>query len=188
MRKLFLGVFLLLIMCLFCFSPVYAALSTDEAVLGNNRWSVQNDGDFLPNTTATYDIGSSSSRPDVVYGTTGNFTGAFTFQTNLLANGVANGGVSVMVSDVLAVPLTYSMVYKYIGTDAEALTLADGKAGQTLNIVIQASNGGTATLTPTTKTGFTSLAFNAANDSATLFYVDDTYGWILMGLNSVTVA
>jgi hypothetical protein len=48
-------------------SGAYAAESTDEAVLGNNRWSVQNDGDFVPNTASSYDIGSSGSPVDAIY-------------------------------------------------------------------------------------------------------------------------
>lgn len=44
--------------------PVYA---TDEAVLGNNRWRVENDGDLIPQADETYDIGSSSYEVDYLY-------------------------------------------------------------------------------------------------------------------------
>ena len=62
----------------------FAAESTDEAVLGNNRWSVQNDGDIVPNAN-TYNIGSSTNYPASIWvngaqyssfaaGTDGNWT------------------------------------------------------------------------------------------------------------------
>ncbi|HAG50666.1 MAG TPA: hypothetical protein DCL42_04940 [Deltaproteobacteria bacterium] len=45
----------------------YSASMTDEAVLGNNRWSVQNDGDFIPNADSSYDIGAVGSEVDNIY-------------------------------------------------------------------------------------------------------------------------
>ena len=44
-----------------------AASSTDEAVLGNDRWSVTSGGDLIPNTADAYDIGSSSYKVDNLY-------------------------------------------------------------------------------------------------------------------------
>ena len=38
-----------------------------------------------------------------------------------------------------------------------------------------------------TKTGWDDIAFNAALDSVTLLYVDDSIGWIVVGTNSVTI-
>ena len=68
-----------------CFIPAsFAADTTDEAVLGNNRWSVQNDGDLVPNAN-TYSIGSATQYPASIWvngaeyssfaaGTDGNWT------------------------------------------------------------------------------------------------------------------
>lgn len=45
----------------------------DEATLGsidtsgNYRWRVESDGDLIPGTTTTYDIGSSTNKVDQVY-------------------------------------------------------------------------------------------------------------------------
>lgn len=43
------------------------AASSDEAVLGNSRWSVQNDGDLVPVTGSTYDIGQTGTTVANVY-------------------------------------------------------------------------------------------------------------------------
>jgi hypothetical protein len=75
---------LLLAISLFMFNPVFAASTTDEAVLGNDRWSVTNGGDFIPNAN-TYTIGDASHYPSSIWvngaeyssfaaGTDGNWT------------------------------------------------------------------------------------------------------------------
>jgi len=46
---------------------VQAASMSDESVLGNDRWSVQNDGDFVPGANSSYDIGSSSYQVNDLY-------------------------------------------------------------------------------------------------------------------------
>jgi hypothetical protein len=76
---------LLVAICL-CFlgGPVFAASPTDEAVLGNDRWSVDSSGDFVPNAN-TYSIGSETQYPASIWvggaeyssfaaGTDGNWT------------------------------------------------------------------------------------------------------------------
>lgn len=75
---------LLLAISLLTFNPVFAASTTDEAVLGNDRWSVTNGGDFIPNAN-TYSIGSATQYPESIWvngaeyssfaaGTDGNWT------------------------------------------------------------------------------------------------------------------
>lgn len=101
-----------------------------------------------------------------------------------LAGGIAHGVVAVSgkttkAGAVLAVPITHRVVEMTTG-GAEALTLADGAPGQVLTITL-ATDGGDGTLTPTTKTGFATIVFADAKDTATLLYVDDTVGWILLG-------
>jgi hypothetical protein len=85
-------------------------------------------------------------------------------------------------ADVLAIPITCGYVAKTTGADAEALTLADGEPGQTLVIQLATDGGGDGTLTPTTKTGFVSIVFANAGDTAILHYLDNTRGWIIVGL------
>ena len=82
-----------------------------------------------------------------------------------------------IAADVLVIPVTHAHVSKTTGTDAEAWTLANGKPGQILTITLTTDGGGTGTLTPATCTGFSTIAFADALDTAVLFYVDDSAGW-----------
>lgn len=93
--------------------------------------------------------------------------------------------LETVAADVLAIPLTHAIVSKATGADAEALTLADGSPGQILNIILTTDGGGDGTLTPTTKTGFATIVFSDAGDRAVLMFVDDSIGWIILGLSGV---
>lgn len=90
-----------------------------------------------------------------------------------------------VAADVLAIPITHPYVSKTTGADAEALTLADGIPGQGLIIQLAVDGGGTGTLTPATSTGFATIVFADAGDTATLMYVDDSIGWIIIGTYGV---
>lgn len=90
-----------------------------------------------------------------------------------------------VAADVLAIPVTHAYVIKTTGGDAEALTLADGKPGQVLVINLTTDGGGDGTLTPVTATGWATIVFADAGDQANLMYVDDTIGWIILGMNGV---
>ena len=95
-------------------------------------------------------------------------------------------GVSMAASGTKALPVGYSAVIKTIGS-AAALTLADGTPGQVLTIIADNASAYTAVLTPATKTGFSTITFNATADSVTLLYLNDTAGWVVIGTNSVTI-
>jgi len=69
---------------------------------------------------------------------------------------------------------------------AQALTLANGTAGQRKTIIHEV-DGGSAVLTPTTKTGFTTITFTNVGDSATLVYLT-TRGWMIQALNGAVAA
>lgn len=88
-------------------------------------------------------------------------------------------------ADSLAIPVTHAYVEKTTGADAEALTLADGKPSQILFIELATDGGGDGTLTPATATGWATIVFADAGDRATLLYVDDTIGWVIVGLSGV---
>lgn len=64
----------------------------------------------------------------------------------------------------------------------DALTLADGTAGQQLTVIYVAEGAGsdTAVLTPTTFAGGTTITFNALGDSADLTF-SSTGGWYMHG-------
>lgn len=89
-------------------------------------------------------------------------------------------------ADVLAIPVTHAYVSKTTGGDAEALTLANGVPGQELIINLTTDGGGDGTLTPTTATGWATIVFADAGDQATLRYIDDSIGWILVGYKGLS--
>lgn len=94
-------------------------------------------------------------------------------------------GNTTSAADSLAIPVTHSYVAKTTGGDAEALTLANGVPGQIITISLVVDGGGTGTLTPATKSGFTTIAFADAGDTASLLYVNDTVGWVILGAAGV---
>lgn len=91
-----------------------------------------------------------------------------------------------VAADVVVMPLTHPMITKTTGGDAEALTLADGVPGQTLTINLAVDGGGDGTLTPATSTWWDTILFADAGNQATLFYVDDTIGWIILSTFGLT--
>jgi len=88
-------------------------------------------------------------------------------------------------ADSLVIPVTHGVVAKTTGADAEALTLANGKPGQILIIYLATDGNGDGTLTPATKTGWSTIVFADAGDRAVLWYVNDTIGWVIVGLSGV---
>lgn len=91
----------------------------------------------------------------------------------------AISGTTTKAGGTLAVPITHRLVTITTG-GVEALTLANGVPGQKLTIVF-GTDGGDGTLTPTTKTGFSTVVFQDIGDQVTLEYQDDTVGWVLVG-------
>ena len=69
---------------------------------------------------------------------------------------------------------------------AQALTLADGVAGQQKTI-IHGVDGGSFVLTPTTKTGWSTFTATAAGESITLVFLT-TRGWVVKGSYLGTIA
>ncbi len=100
------------------------------------------------------------------------------------AEPVVGGNVAV-AADVLAIPVTHAHVSKTTGADAEALTLANGTPGQVITITLVVDGNGAGTLTPATCTGFATIVFADAGDIASLKYIDDTVGWVLLGTAGV---
>ena len=79
--------------------------------------------------------------------------GAVLTQTSLIVPGFPTGATTC-AADVLAIPITHAFVTKTTGGDAEALTLANGTAGQLLVITLGTDGNGDGTLTPATSTGW----------------------------------
>ena len=69
---------------------------------------------------------------------------------------------------------------------AIALTLADGAVGQ-VKIICMTTDGGTATLTPTTLNGYTTVAFDTVGDCCILIF-NSTGGWSVIGNQGCVLA
>lgn len=69
---------------------------------------------------------------------------------------------------------------------SQALTLANGTHGQ-IKTIVHEVDGGSGILTPTTKTGYSTITFTAAGDSVTLQYFT-TRGWCVIASRGVTIA
>ncbi len=166
----------------------------DEATIGGQnddgsyRWRVNSSGNLIPGKTASSDIGSSDNKVNAAY-----LSGDLTFRSNLLANGREDGGSLTLQSSSTTIgstQLAYTVILKRVGgaggLDEAGIgtALANGTPGQTIHLIeIFQQSGGSWDITPVTKTGFTTITLNAVGEYATLLYVDDTLGWIIVGTN-----
>lgn len=108
--------------------------------------------------------------------TTLNSSGAFTIVPD--AQTATTAAVSILTS---ATKLTTT-------APSQAITLANGIEGQIKTIVHAAtSGGGTAVLTPATKTGYTTITFTAVTDTVTLQYYT-TIGWVIIAIRGAVAA
>jgi hypothetical protein len=156
--------------------------STPAAVTGT---TVTSTGAMTAGTGLTATTGGITASAGAVTGTSLSAgSGTVTFKTNLLTIGYANGGVSTVVTGSTTLPLTYGTI-KLVG-GGQACTLANGTAGQLLNIIVVDYVGAT-TVTPATSTGLKSASFGADGHCLTLQYVDDTRGWVVVGYNGTTL-
>ena len=92
--------------------------------------------------------------------------------------------VAAAATDGLTFPLTHPMIQK-VNAGAEANTLANGVPNQMLNIYMTTAVGAS-TLTPATSTGWATIVLDTAGDQCTLYYVNDTVGWIIIGATGVS--
>ena len=100
-------------------------------------------------------------------------------------SGYIVGGVQSL-SGAGAVNVTQAITEVTTTGAAQALTLADGVAGQEKTI-IHGVDGGSAVLTPTTKTGWSTCTFTAAGESLTLVFLA-TRGWCVKSSYLAVVA
>lgn len=122
--------------------------------------------------------------------TTTSTIGPATSVTSLAVSGASTlsgaiiGGIQSL-SGAGAVNLT-TLTTRLTTTGANALTLADGTNGQ-IKIIVMVVDGGDGTLTPTTKTGFSTITFNDVGDSVVLQYFT-TLGWMVVSNYGTTIA
>jgi hypothetical protein len=112
-------------------------------------------------------------------------TGTFKTTTGLTTIGGGVIGATQTLTGAGAVNLT-TVVTELVTTGANALTLADGTDGQ-IKVIVMKTDGGDGTLTPSTKTGYTTITFNDAGDGVVLVFTTTT-GWIVAGNNGASLA
>jgi len=121
------------------------------------------------------------------------------FTGDLLANGRGNGGSTEMQSSstrIWADNLASAIIKKRVGgaggvdESNGGTILQDGIPGQSLTLqAIYVQTNGSWVITPTTKTGYSTITMNAAFESVTLQFINTTVGWIIIGTSgTVTVA
>lgn len=112
---------------------------------------------------------------------------AQTFTGNQTISGAIIGSVQAL-SGAGAVNVTdYTTAFTSTAT-GNALTLANGTAGQikTIAYVAEAAGADTGILTPSTRIGYSTITFTNVGDSVTLQYF--TQGWAVIGVRGATVA
>lgn len=92
---------------------------------------------------------------------------------------IASAGTTTKDASNAAIPLTDAVVVGTSGA-ASAWSLANGEDGQILTVVI-GTDGGEATITPATATGWATAVLTDDIDTITFMYVNDTVGWIVLG-------
>jgi len=105
--------------------------------------------------------------------------------TSPTLSGAAKLGSSDTRTGAGAVSVT-TIHTEVVTTGANALTLADGVDGQ-VKVITMKTDGGDGTLTPTTKTGYSTITFNDAGDTVTLLFKSGV-GWLITGSYGVTIA
>ena len=78
-----------------------------------------------------------------------------------------------------ALPLTHAII-EGTSSGASAWSLANGENGQILTVQI-VTDGGEATITPATSTGWATAVLTDDIDGISMMYIDDTVGWIVLG-------
>lgn len=116
-------------------------------------------------------------------------SGDLTFRDTLLAIGRVGASTQVESSSTNLAPtsLPYSVILKNVGGDGGldetgvGTELPDGEIGQVLQIIITGlQTNGSWIVTPNRATGFRNITFDTRGDTATLFYMNDTIGWVVM--------
>ena len=126
----------------------------------------------------------------IISAASGSFaTGAkLQVEGNIVVGATATAYLALRATQTLcgagAVDVTNSITEIY-STGSNALTFADGVEGQLKFLTMQVA-GGTATLTPTNSTGFTTIAFDAVGENALLLFTNS--GWNIISANGATIA
>jgi hypothetical protein len=119
---------------------------------------------------------------------TGNLTVTGTASVSGLTTltGGLIGGVQALSGPGAVNLTTLTTAFTSTGT-GDALTLANGTAGQvkTVVYVAEAAGGDTGILTPTSRIGYASITLTAVGNSVTLQYLST--GWAVLAVNGSTI-
>jgi len=119
---------------------------------------------------------------------TGNLTVTGTVAVSGLTTltGGMVGGVQALSGPGAVNLTTLTTAFTSTGT-GDALTLANGTAGQvkTVVYVAEAAGGDTGILTPTSRIGYASITLTAVGNSVTLQYLST--GWAVLAVNGATI-
>ena len=138
-------------------------------------------------TAITFGLGDGTAGGSVTCSGTLAVTGATTLTGNLTSNGALISTPQALTG-AGAVNVTTLTTAVTTTAPAQALTLANGTNGQIKTIVHQAlSGGGTWVLTPTTKTGYTTITSTAVGETCTLQFFT-TIGWCILSLRGAIAA
>ena len=143
--------------------------------------------------TALTDIGTGIAAADVwmviddVAGTPTNKKMTVSNFTAYLPSYIGFSQAAQALTGAGAVDIT-SAVTTIASAGAIALTLANGTSTNQIKIITMITDGGTATLTPTTLNGYSTIAFDTDGDSVVLIYLDSTNGWSILSNQGCTLA
>ena len=158
------------------------------ASAGSGAGTLRNSGCFYPSGgVALGGFGTDPGQNNASVAGTLAVTGATTLTGNLTSNGALISTPQALTG-AGAVNVTTLTTAVTTTAPAQALTLANGTNGQIKTIVHQAlSGGGTWVLTPTTKTGYTTITSTAVGETCTLQFFT-TIGWCILSLRGAIAA
>lgn len=126
-----------------------------------------------------------------------NASGDVTFKTSLLALGKVDALLQLSSSStvITLASVPYCVIRKNVGAGTGGKDTLDGGTrlanatkGQVLSIIISSLGGSSYwDLTPITATGWSKLRFDTVTDMATLLYVNDTFGWIIVSNSGAVI-
>lgn len=174
-------------------------LLADFQVAGTSKFNITNAGDLVFANGVNNQLKSNSSGDNILFKNAGGIdiravTGStLTFQYNG-SNVATVGSLGFTVPTAIiatpqalsgagAVNLTTTSTHYTSTGGAQALTLANGTAGQFKRIV-HSVDGGSGVLTPTSAIGYTTITFTNVGDSVDLEYT--AAGWAIVGINGAT--
>lgn len=99
--------------------------ANNMSFLFSNRWGIDSSGHLYPQTTATYNIGSTSFRASNFYGVNADLSGNLTISGTLTSNGVwdINNGVRGERTGVGSSPFTVTSSHYYLAVDTSSIAI-----------------------------------------------------------------